>query len=324
MPSVLGLSKRYALLTVDTEALPKRAADSHIMHLVWGKHPRGSAGVQEIAEIGNEFGVKHVFFSDFCGTYSCLEQMQEVVHWLNLHGQDVQLHTHPETLPKTFWRTHGFSGSPRYMNQYIDLSQAEFVLRHFSKLITDITGKPVLAHRAGSFRWNTLTIRALQKLNIPLSFNQSMRALESGRGVHGEPDCLPYSWSNGVIEVPVTERWVPGVPGFRPDRWVSLTYPESPYFKFGSRPIPAWKHPFAPKPAPVTVVLLHSWSLLERDEAGHAVYRDDRLLEGYRKFLRRLVKDCEVITTAEFLELHAQGKIDISRTVNLEQVEAQV
>lgn len=278
----------------------------------------------EISALGLECGVRHVFFSDFCGCYESLQQMRDVVGWLDANGQDVQLHTHPETLPRSFWKDHGLLASPRYMDEYDNQARADFVLRYFSKLITDITGKPILAHRAGSFRWNALTIRVLQELNIPLSFNQSMRALESGRGVHGEPDCLPYTWSNGVIEVPVTERWVPGVPGFRPDRWVSLTYPESPYFKFGSRPIPAWKHPFAPKPAPVTVVLLHSWSLLERDEAGHAVYRDDRLLEGYRKFLRRLVKDCEVITTPEFLELHAQGKIDISRTVNLEQVHAQV
>ncbi|MFA1604573.1 polysaccharide deacetylase [Alcaligenes faecalis] len=314
---MLGL-KRYCLLTVDVEALSARAADCHVQRLVWGRHPLGVAGIREFCAIGDECGAKHVFFTDLCGAYSSFSQMREVVSWLDSQGQDVQLHTHPETLPKSFWKQHGWSALPRYMNQYTEQSRVQFVLHHFSKLITDITGKPILAHRAGSFRWNTLTIKALQKLGIPLSFNQSMRALESGRGVHGEPDCLPYSWSNGVIEVPVTERWVPGVPGFRPDRWVSLTYPESPYFKFGSRPIPAWKHPFAPKPAPVTVVLLHSWSLLERDEAGHAVYRDDRLLEGYRKFVRRLVKDCDVITTAEFLELRAQGKIDISRTVNLE------
>ncbi|MGE4591790.1 polysaccharide deacetylase [Alcaligenes sp.] len=315
---------RYALLTVDVEALPRRATEAHVQRLVLGRHETGTAGVIEMAAIGQEFGVNHVFFVDLCGCYVSLQEMLAVIARLDANGQDVQLHTHPETLPKSFWQDNALLASPRYMDEYEIQSRTDFVLRHFSKLITDITGKPILAHRAGSFRWNALTIRALQELNIPLSFNQSMRALESGRGVYGEPDCLPYTWSNGVIEVPVTERWVPGVPGFRPDRWVSLTYPESPYFKFGSRPIPAWKHPFAPKPAPVTVVLLHSWSLLERDEAGHAVYRDDRLLEGYRKFLRRLVKDCEVITTAEFLELKAQGKIDISRTVNLEQVEAQV
>lgn len=318
------LNGRYALLTVDTEALTGRAMSSYVDRLVWGRHAAGTAGIREICELGTEFNAPHVFFADMCGCYAELEHMKKAIRWLSTHGHDVQLHTHPEALPKVFWDQQGLPAIPRFMNQYRDVARTRFVVQHFAKLLVEQTGKPVLAHRAGSFRWNALTIRALQELNIPLSFNQSMRALESGRGVHGEPDCLPYTWSNGVIEVPVTERWVPGVPGFRPDRWVSLTYPESPYFKLGSRPIPAWKHPFAPKPAPVTVVLLHSWSLLERDEAGHAVYRDDRLLEGYRKFLRRLVKDCEVITTAEFLELHAQGKIDISRTVNLEQVEAQV
>lgn len=314
----------YALLTVDTEALPKRATDAHVQRLVWGQHEAGTAGIMEMSAIGREFGIRHIFFVDLCGCYAALQQIQDVIRWLDSRGQDVQLHTHPETLPRSFWQEHVLPGLPRYMNEYDVQSRTEFVLRHFSKLITDITGKPILAHRAGSFRWNALTIRALQEVGIPLSFNQSMRALDSGRSVHGEPDCLPYAWSNGVVEVPVTERWVPGVPGFRPDRWVSLTYPESPYFQFGSRPLPVWKHPFAPKPALVTVVLLHSWSLLERDEAGHAVYRDDRLLEGYRKFLRRLVKDCEVITTAEFLDLRKRGKIRLSRTVNLEQVEAQV
>ncbi len=318
------LSRRYALLTVDTEALSGRATGSYVERLVWGRHETGAAGIREICELGVECHAPHVFFADMCGCYAELEHMQNAVHWLGIQGQDVQLHTHPEALPKAFWQQQSLPAIPRFMNQYESVERAQFVVQYFSKLLTEQTGRPVLAHRSGSFRWNAFTIAALRDAGIPLSFNQSMRALETGRGVHGEPDCLPYFWSNGVIEVPVTERWVPGVSGFRPDRWVSLTYPESPYFKFGSRPIPVWKHPFAPRPAPVTVVLLHSWSLLERDEAGHAVYRDDRLLEGYRKFLRRLVKDCEVITTADFLELQAQGKIDISRTVNLEQVEAQV
>ena len=316
----LGAKDRFVLLTVDTEALKRRASDDHVRRLIWGEHKTGTAGIREMCGIGQEFGAKHVFFTDLCGAYSSLDQMREVVRWLDAAGQDVQLHTHPETLPKSFWREHGLETVPRYMNLYQDQARAEFVLRHFGNLITDVTGKPVLAHRAGSFRWNAVTIRALQAVGIPLSFNQSMRALEGGRCVHGEPDCLPYAWSNGVVEVPVTERWVPGVNGFRPDRWVSLTYPESPYFRFGSRPRPFWKHPLAPKPA-VTVVLLHSWSMLERDQAGHAVYKDDRLLEGYRQFLRRLVKDCEVITTADFLDLRARGKIQPLRTINLEQVE---
>jgi hypothetical protein len=209
------------------------------------------------------------------------------------------------------------------MNEYQDQERAEFILRHFGALISDITGKAILAHRAGSFRWNSHTVRALQSVGVPLSFNQSMRAALLGRCPLGRGDCQPYRWSNGVIEVPVTERFTPGTPDVRPDRWSSLTYPESSYFQLGSRPTTFWKDPLWSMPK-VSVVLMHSWSLLDLDENGHFQYTNDRLLEGYRLFMQRVVKDYDVITTADFLDLQARGKIRLSRTVNLEQVETQV
>ena len=233
------MAKRYALLTVDTEALPRCAEDNHVQRLVWGEHSTGTAGIREMSSIG-----------------------------------------------------------------------AEFVFRHFGKLISDVTGKPILAYRTGSFRWNALTIHAL-------------RAALLERCPTGQPDCLPYAWSNGTIEVPVTERFTPGVPDVKPDRWSSLTYPESSYFQYGSRPTTFWKDPLWSLPK-VSVVLMHSWSLLDLDENGFFQYTNDCLLEGYRLFMQRVVKDYDVITTADLLDLQARGKIRLSRTVNLEQVEAQV
>lgn len=314
---------RYVLLTVDTEALPRRAQDNHVQRLVWGEYASGTAGIREMCAIGDELGVKHVFFTDLCATLGQQAQMLEAVRWLDKQGQDVQLHTHPETLPKTFWTEHGLDARPKLMNDYQDQARAEFVFRHFGKLISDVTGKPILAHRAGSFRWNALTIRALRAVGIPLSFNQSMRAALLKRCPTGLPDCLPYVWSNGTIEVPVTERFKPGVSDAKPDRWSSLTYPESSYFQYGSRPTTFWKDPLWSLPK-VSVVLMHSWSLLDLDENGHFQYTNDRLLEGYRLFMQRVVKDYDVITTADFLDLQARGKIRLSRTVNLEQVETQV
>ncbi|QBH19255.1 polysaccharide deacetylase [Alcaligenes faecalis] len=317
------LNRRYILLTVDVEALSGRAVEQHVQRLVWGKHSAGTAGIREMSSIGDEFGAKHVFFADLCATLEHQTQMLDAVRWLNQQGQDVQLHAHPETLPKSFWVDRGLDHRPALMNEYKDQSRAEFVFRHFGKLISDVTGKPILAHRAGSFRWNALTIRALQAVGIPLSFNQSMRAAFLKRCPVGQPDCLPYAWSNGTIEVPVTERFTPSRSEAHPDRWSSLTYPESSYFQYGSRPTTFWKDPLWSLPK-VSVVLMHSWSLLELDENGHFHYTNDRLLEGYRLFLQRIVKDYDVITTAEFLDLQARGKIRLSRTVNLEQVETQV
>ena len=73
--------------------------------------------------------------------------------------------------------------------------------------------------------------------------------------------------------------------------------------------------------APFLVFLLHSWSLLYWDEKGHGVYLDDRRLEGYRKLLKRLAKDYDIITTVELLDLLATGKIAVTHTEDLAKAE---
>ena len=196
------MKNRYALVTVDTEALPKRASQDHVNRLIWGRHPQGTAGVGEMCSAGDDFGIKHVFFVDMCGAYAQLDETTEVVRCLDAQGQDVQLHTHPEYLPDAFWVEHGLSTRPQHMNKYADEARAEFVFRHFGGLISDITNKPVLAHRAGSFRWNAASIRALKSADIPLSFNNSMCAVGNQQCVYSVPTNLPFAWSNGVIEVP--------------------------------------------------------------------------------------------------------------------------
>jgi len=310
---------RYAMLTVDTEALPKRASQDHINRLMWGRHEHGTAGIGEMSAVGDEFGVKHVFFVDLCGAYSHQDETREVVRWLTAAGQDVQLHTHPEYLPADFWKEHGLALRPQYMNQYTDDARAEFVIRHFGSLLSEWSGKQVLAHRAGSFRWNACTIRALKTAGIPLSFNNSMSAFYIGQSVYAEPTNLPFLWSNGIIEVPMTEKKILPKVG-KKEWWARLTYPESPYFRFR----PWWGKilldAFSGSPE-LSIFLLHSWSLLYWDEQGHAAYRDDARLEGYRRLIKRLSRDYDVITTAEFLDLYAQGRIKTTHMTDLARAE---
>lgn len=310
---------RYAMLTVDTEALPRRAQCNHVSRLIWGAFDQGTAGIRELCSIGEEFCAKHVFFIDFCGAYSYLDEMQGVVAWLDREGQDIQLHAHPEVLPDTFWASNGLASKPALMDQYVEDARAEFVIRYFGKLISKATKKDVLAFRAGSFRWNACSIRALKKVGMPLSFNNSMRAFNAGQSVFGEPTNYPFFWSNGVIEVPLTETRVPPRPGGG-QFWASLTYPESPYFPFQAERRSWLSTIFGGNPA-FSVFLLHSWSLLNWDENGYATYQDDRRIENYRKLVARITKDYDVITTADFLDLYARGKIPVTRTVDIAKAE---
>jgi hypothetical protein len=310
---------RYALLTVDTEALPKRAEADHVQRLIWGRHEAGTAGISEISSIGADFDVRHMFFVDMCASARFPAEMTEVVRWLDAAGQDVQLHLHPETLPKSFWSDHGLDTSPTYINEYVGEDRAVFLLRHFGGQLMEITGKPVLACRAGSFRWNADFIRALKTVGIPFSFNNSMRAYKAGRSPFAIPTNRPYVWANGVIEIPVTEKWIAPSPD-RGERWSSLTYPESSYFPFQTRRfrgVPA----FMSNGPSFAVLLMHSWSFLHWNEKRHAMYVDDQRLEGYRKLLSRVSLDYDVITAAELRDLCARGKIRMSSPVDLARAE---
>lgn len=306
------MNNKYLLLTVDVEALPKRAADNHVTNLMWGEHSNGRAGVREISDIGREFGSSHIFFVDYCAAFDRRSEIDELVKWLVSAGEDVQLHTHSEYLPEEFWPQHGFKYRPRFLNEYGE-AKAEFVLRYFSEILEKAKGSPVTAFRSGSFRWNADTIRSMSKVGIPLSFNNSTHAFLEGKNPFSLPTNKPYLWSNGVIEVPVTEKKIFSF--IKDDWWARLQFPFTEYF---SRPINRLFYPVGPTSEDsVQVLLMHSWSLLYWDKNGHAEYRDDARLESYHKLLKRLTSQFDVITTEEFLDLHSRGKFGPFETVDL-------
>lgn len=308
----MASKSRYALVTVDAEAQPKRAPHDHVKHLIWGEHANGTAGVREMCAAADDVGAKLVYFVDACGVYLHGEPFADAVRWLVAAGHDVQLHTHSEFLPDDFWTDNGFPIRPRMLNQY-DEARSFFTVRYFRDYLADITGKPIRAFRAGSFRWNFGTLKAQGELGIPLSFNHSMRAYKDGVCPYAEATDQPFAWSNGVIEVPMTERRFPA--RGKEEWWGRLAFPSSPRYRD-----PPWRvlWPYTlGRDRQVLVVLLHSWSLLYWDAQGHGVYRDDRRHEDFRKLMRKLAKDYDIITTEEFLDLHARGKLGTTHTVDM-------
>lgn len=307
----MPLKNRYAIISVDTEALPKRAAGDHVKRLIWGCHDNGTAGIREICSVADEINVKPVFFVDACASHFYPEEIDAVIRWLDGAGHDVQLHTHSEYLPEDFWLRHGFSYRPRFLNQY-EMEKAKFVISYFAKVITDLTGKPIRAFRAGSFRWNASTIHALKAAKIPLSFNNSMKAFARGVCTYSEPTNNVYQWSNGVIEVPVTEQ--PIIPSLVKNWWGRLQFPLP---GVTENPFQRDLKPFTKGDSPLLVALLHSWSLLHWDANGHAVYRGEKRIEEFRRLMKKLAKDYDIIDTADFMDLLARGKITPSHSVRV-------
>lgn len=204
----MGLQQRYAILTVDTGLLPESA---RLIITSIGLSGEGmTRALPEYARCAQSVtsSMPSMCSLSICAApYFYPEEMCEVVRWLDRSGQDVQLHTHPEVLPKSFSTRNRVEFRPEYMNGSAD-AWAGFIISHFAKMISEITGKEILAYRSASFRWNGCSIRALKAANILLSFNNSMRAYRAGRCVFSEPTRLTYAWSNGIIEVPVTEKQI--------------------------------------------------------------------------------------------------------------------
>lgn len=297
------MKSRYAFLTVDTEALPNRAPEDHVNRLILGIHGEHRAGVLEMASIGAEFNAPLIFFLDLCGSWDRMDELASAAKSLLAQKQDVQLHAHPEYLPKSFWEGHKLNPRPAFLNQY-DEKRTDHILGILAAKFTEITGEKASAFRAGSFRWNASTLKVLKKIGILYSFNNSMGALCMRQCRFSRPTNDIFQWSNGIVEIPVSEKQIFSF--LDPPWWARLQYPQSPYFRHRAHWL-SWLPGSLSNTVNPAVFLIHSWSFLHRNKKGYEVYVSDRAMNGFRKFLRKLCLDYDIVTSKDLPDLINRG-----------------
>lgn len=172
---------------------------------VYGPTAKGQRGLPYQTEVLNDHGLKAVFFVEslFASRFG-VEPLAEIVGLLQQGRQEVQLHLHPEWAQEA--RTPilaPFEGRRSAMAQF-DLD-AQTRLLTVAKAHLAQAGQPeVKAFRAGSFAFNTDTIRALRAAGIPFdaSYNASLSGPYSGLRP-GETPTQPFD-ADGVWEYPMT------------------------------------------------------------------------------------------------------------------------
>lgn len=307
------MKNKYAILTVDTEALPNRAEDDHVNRLMLGIHGKHRAGIMEMASIAAEANVSMLFFVDMCGSWIRREEIGQIIASLSKKGMDAQLHAHPEYLPESFWQEHALNKRPYYMNEYPP-DRADFMLKLLAEEHSRWTGEPVRAFRAGSFRWNSAILESLAKLGIRYSFNNSMCAVHNQQCPFSLPTNAPYQWSNGIIEIPVTEKHIFSFLGT--GWWARLQYPQSKYFRFRS-PLFSFLPNSASREINPAIFLIHSWSFLHRNKQGYEVFRSGRPMENFRKLVRLLQQEYDIITSKDLDYLIEKGEIKTSHVEDI-------
>jgi hypothetical protein len=271
-------------------------------------------GIGKMMELADKYGHKLTFFVDFTeAEIYGWERMREPVNLILEKGHDIQLHIHPEAMPKEWFAERGSSPT---LCTYLSQEIADEVFRLSIDLARQLgVAQPLIAFRGGGWRWNKNVHHAMLKLNIPYSYNYNVGA----RDLHTRqplpfipPDSSyaypynqlpPFYWENSLHEVPT------GVyqNGTKVNQFENYVFAES------IRTIEKiLENSFAAMngQSNVLVIVMHSWSLLYLEDQ-YFVYKDRKLADDLEKFFKMIAENDEykIITATDYDRLLKKGKI---------------
>jgi hypothetical protein len=256
-------------------------------------------GLPLMVEELQRYGFRATFFVEvFCSCCLGKDALRPVFDYLLLRDQDVQLHTHP-----AFRNYSKYDGSPASLKHYGSLpddmnryspDEQYQLLEEACGLFTEFAGFPPRAYRAGGYRADRNTLRALRKLGVGVdsSFNPCEPA-----SFPGEP-LSPNSVSllEGVLEVPVTNA---RSGAWRMRGWKHLDISAILLSEMKSCLLQAHaggvRH---------VVLMMHTFSLIKARDETYARFRPDwtviRRYQGLLRFFVEHAEQFEVSVLGEF------------------------
>jgi hypothetical protein len=259
-------------------------------------------------DVAEEFAAKMVFFHDVLEEHSYGEAIGAAARSIVARGHDLQLHMHAEFLPAEFWAKYG-GHPPTWSMNFYDAETAGRIMQHGVELFERMVGFRPLAYRSGAFRYNACSLEMLDRCRIPLSFQYYPASALKPSFPHGfDAGILPvFKWSNGVIEVPL------GMQEFPHPRQHGFRYRAFDLNQFtggAEQAHEAMRQFWENGPDfNVCVMLLHSWSFLQKNGSGYFHWKDDSLIRFFREFLATMPADVRIITATDLLARIAQQEI---------------
>ena len=279
----------YVLLTVD--------AENHFFYPSWNAY---GGNPLEYDVDGESWGMKRiaaeaeryecpltVFLSVFEARKWGLSTLRETLRILEDGSHDIQLHTHPD------WHSDVRRES---MWQYNLDEQVEIIARA-KELFEEMTGKAPIAHRAGAYGLNDMTLEALRCNGIPMDMSM----------FYGHPNCHSVRSFNsvinrdGVLTVPVSIIREESRKCLGPFSWS----PQSKYSKMDINWRPAtafqeWITQAREIGLRVLVVFMHSYSLLKWSPDRRVLGPNPVMIERLNEVLQAITNlpDTEVLSSA--------------------------
>ena len=285
------MTKPIAFLSFDVEALPGRSKEDPLEHLVWGTTTSEGHGIIKIMDILDSYGVKGNFMVDLsiCTLYGD-DQVTKIFRYIDQRGHDIHVHLHPEwmlrieevkfLMKETGVNIHeakfslaiGFDRLPKnYSDRYM-----QYAFFKFSSLI----GRPPIGFRSGAFLFNQNTIDSA--FDAGFKFLSNFNSIRHKSSVISDSDNSPFIWRNGLIEIPVD---------FSPE---PLSFNFDHYLGWFAR---------AEKKHGIKTfnLVMHSWSLLERNSEGFMVEYSPVHENKLRRIVEHLLENAKISTYSEFI-----------------------
>lgn len=164
------------------------------------------AGLPSIFQISGRHGAPCVAFLDISQLYTYGgREFQEACDLINLSGNDLQLHLHPEVLGRRWFQEHGID---RPQNEEAQ-DWPKDILAAVHRIATDdmarFAPKRPTAYRAGAYRISDTLIDVLVELGYEFDFSYDL--LNKKGNVRFDPSLLngnaPIRY-RGLIEIPIT------------------------------------------------------------------------------------------------------------------------
>lgn len=266
-----------ALITVDVEALPARAACDHVSRLVYGSfggHP--PMGLREMMAEAEKRAMQLTCFFDYCEYDRYGEPYLDVAREIAARGHELQLHAHPEVMRPETWARLGLDKPETPLDRFSE-AHAERLFDWLLELHARVTSVAPMAFRGGGYRNSASVLAAMRSHGLQISSNHN-----PGRPnqFDGRDSCELFRHANGVLEVPISVLESDG------------TRSEFNFNQFGfEEGMDSFPGAFDDRYGDRAVLnlVMHSRSFLVIDDRKRFyVPRGTALLERYRRLLDRL------------------------------------
>lgn len=297
------------MITIDVEAFPRRAEKDHVERLIWGRYPDGRGGIGEMMSIADKYGVKLVMFLDYVEEFLWGEQIQDVAREIHARGHDLQLHSHPEIFPDSFWEERGL---PRLKlaNNATD-AQADAMFEFLCSRQLAATGVAPVAFRGGGYRYGPATVRAMGRHGIRLNSSyvatSDNQLFKAGR--------LPqYRWDNGCYEAPVSCLNLYKAQ----EKFYHLNFNHSSCQDLPRMMVALESFYRQMGDGAIAVLVMHSWSFSKEREDGHFSAPLQENLARFEQFLQAIQGKVEVIDSVTALRLMEDGEVPVAGEVTID------